>query len=237
MSSSTTTTPPSSSSNFDDDDEETLRLLLDGTEPPSSNLLKGLSDRFLEDHDNNNDETTFYKALCASAHTHGFELKFPEAAKEDNKSSTKSSTSTTTPAAFESEPGKQHIAAISSLLEVDKARAVSLTMGALRNLAVATAAGAESSSTSSSTGQLQNLLGTRTLVMHTLRYSMEQSLARLGCVTECLRLEAAASADTNNVNSNSTADACASQVLTPIDQTFVVQKIISTIIEDCFNDY
>lgn len=168
-----------SSQFFEEDDEETLELLVDAVSSDDDmiNRLDGTCQRFLDDSKGTSD-VSFWKCINKSAEELGFRetgVSSPPPAPRGADSS-----SSSFPAAFETDAGKKHIQATSSLLRISKNRAVKLTLSALRSLN----GGNERDET-----HLQSLLGTRALLKTVRAYHFQQRTSRLQVIIECLRIE------------------------------------------------
>jgi hypothetical protein len=157
---------------FEEDDEETWKLLV-SLKPNDADLtsrLKSLAQRL--DEDASTSATSYWDDLISRLQSNGF--RYSTAAMNPLK---KASASTSEiPSAFQSDLGKKHLQATSALLGLSERRAVQLTMSALRSV-------------DSDGSQFQSLLGSRNLLIKTMLHHQQQRLARLGVLTECLRLE------------------------------------------------
>jgi hypothetical protein len=174
--------PPASSSHsysFQDDDEETWKML--AASDCSGDLegsLSGLARRLEEDHrDSGETDSDFWDSIMDRLQSKGFRYSAGEMQALPKSSGGGGDSSTKPPVAFESEMGKRHLLATSALLGgISQDRAVQVTLNALRSI-------------DSDGSQFQSLLGSRDLLWKTLLYQQQQRLARLGVLTETLRLE------------------------------------------------
>ena len=149
-------------------------LLSEVSNQDMHDCLDGMAARFGDDF---KADDAFWKNLVKSAEEVGFRFT---GVSMPSPSSPESDTAPSFPAAFETEPGKQHIQATSSLLRISESRAVKLTLSALRALNGGNDAGET---------HIQSLLGTRDLLKTVRDYHYQQRLARLQVITECLRIE------------------------------------------------
>jgi len=111
-----------------------------------------------------------------------------------SKANVSSGDSSSLPEAFQSDGGKKHLTAVTSLLGLSNQRAVQVTMGALRSVDTAGEPAPGTGATSatnkdSSNDNFSSLLGTRELLAKTVAYHHKQRSARLSVLAECLRLE------------------------------------------------
>ncbi len=169
-----TYSPSNSSSIFQEDDEETWKLL--ASSDRSSDLgqrLTSLARRFEEDHPSN---AVFWDGILEQLHSRGFRYSSGEIQKLSTGGAT---LHTKPPLAFESEAGKLHLEATAALLcDMSPDRAVQVTLSALTSI-----------DSDNDGTKFQSLLGGRDLLWKTLLHHQQQRLARLGALTECLRLE------------------------------------------------
>lgn len=164
---------------FQDDDEEIWKLLASSAyseddEDELGQRLKSLASRFVEDHK----QTTngeYFGTLVSKLQSLGFRYSSGEPHSFPYVPPTGGDDSQP-PVAFESEQGVKHLEATSALLNISRERAIQVTLSALRSI-------------DSDKSQFQPLLGTRDLLLKTFVHHCNQRLARLGVLTECLRLE------------------------------------------------
>jgi hypothetical protein len=230
---------------FAGDDEETWRLLVslggNSNDRDTSitrsidmgQLLTELAIRVHEDwgiivgkdNDTNNgtllasgggEEEYYWKVLVDEVRTYGFDYSI-EKSKSLQKRPSNQQNDLVVLAAFQTEAGMNHLTATSALLRISQERAVQVTMGALRSIAVLHSSGSSSLTTndgsitpipkpegeeekkeevgcadSSSLNKNNNfasLLGSRELLVKTMLFHYQQRFARLSVITECLRLE------------------------------------------------
>ena len=160
---------------FDDDDEETLLDLADdqfSNDGDFAARLESLSKRFRQDHDHTDVENeSLWRSWVDRIKSAGFTLS--ESLSGGSGSLSSIDPSVPLPSAFQSEDGRQHLKATSSILNVSEHRAAALTMSALRTLDEPT--------------NFQSLLGTRALVEKVLEYHLVQRVARISAIAECVR--------------------------------------------------
>jgi len=154
-----------------DSDEETWKMLA------SSNVVDGLGDRLTDlalRFEEDCDSTTFWENLTNEMKRKGF--PFSSAAPGRISNSTPKGSKNKPVVALESAAGKHHIEAVMALLQISYDRAIQITMESLGSI--------DSGGTF-----FQTMLGGRQLLWKTLLHEQKQRLARLGVVTELLRVE------------------------------------------------
>jgi hypothetical protein len=160
---------------FEEDDEEAWSLLvsLSPDSPDISPRLKSLSERLEDDL---NAPADFWDGLCQKVLRLGFSYSSQPLKTSPTDSNINGGNNSDYPVAFQSDLGKKHIKAVSSLLGLSELRAVKITMSALRSV-------------NSEGTKFQSLLGSRDLLVKTMLHHYHQRSARLSVLTECLRLE------------------------------------------------
>lgn len=157
---------------FEEDDDETQRYLLDRSHDESTLVprLESLSERFVQDHQDPTLDNQ-WTHLVETVNAAGFAVNV-----SSKKPAPPGPSSVSPPSAFDTEEGKKHLQALTSVLGLaSEQRAVQVTMNAVREL--------------KDSKNLQSLLGTRSLVQTVMKYHHRQRLARISTIAELLRQE------------------------------------------------
>jgi hypothetical protein len=166
-------------------------------------LLSTLAQRIQEDwcglgEENNDESQCYWKKLKDQATKNGFH--YSDDAVQSVKitspgpgTTTGASTSsmTPTPAAFQTEAGKNHLEAVSAILGLSSERAKHVTLGTLRSIDAAIHHPQSSSSpdNDNTSPNLSSLLGSPDFLVQNVVWEYRQRMARMHVLLECLRLE------------------------------------------------
>lgn len=108
------------------------------------------------------------------------------------------------PPVLESEYGKYHLDAVSSILSISRTQAIQLTIATMRSLHSSVSFYNLPTIQDNNSSTFQSLIGTRAFLNKLIEYYYRQRLARVSVIAECLRLEQPKNDDDQSNNIDNT---------------------------------